>query len=540
MSSRAWAVAGAATSLAVALAVFDFYLFTGGDNAAYYALTRALATGRGYVDLIEPGAPLETQLPPGFPLLLVPFYWLFGGAYVGLKVESLLAGAAALAGLWALARRDPAVPEWAAVAAVWLFGLYPVFRVYTHWVLSDMTYTAISLVALAMFARAAREPFEETPRPQKGGKGRKQPKPERPPREVSDRPAGWWLVATLVALFVFYVRTAGIALLLAPLAWALWRRAWRRAGVVAAILLLGAAPWFLWSSRQPPETGGYLQQVSATRRLDPTSGRLSLGGYAGRMADNLAHYGTLDFPQMFWPQVVPPAAGPWVPPPLAARVFALFLGGALLGFGVARSLRRRGLTVMDLYALLTLGILLAWAWTGDRFFMTLAPLLWLYVLVGLDGASRLVARSSLPARIVAGALALFLGLGALREIPPALERTRAWLDGDELAGYSDYWQDYFSAARWIGENAPDAVIVARKPTFAWYWSGGRPSFVYPFHGDPDATWASFRQRGATHLLLDYDSREFLATTLEPHVDELDVVHAAPRRAVVVVRIRPLR
>jgi hypothetical protein len=64
------------------------------------------------------------------------------------------------------------------------------------------------------------------------------------------------------------------------------------------------------------------------------------------------------------------------------------------------------------------------------------------------------------------------------------------------------------------------------------------SAVYPFHGDPDATWASFRQGGATHLLLDYDSREFLATTLESHVDELALVHASPRRAVVVVRIRP--
>ena len=68
----------------IALAVFDPYLFTGGDNVRYYALAKALATGRGYVDLITPGTPTETIYPPGFALLLVPFYWIFGGAYVGL------------------------------------------------------------------------------------------------------------------------------------------------------------------------------------------------------------------------------------------------------------------------------------------------------------------------------------------------------------------------------------------------------------------------------------------------------------------------
>ena len=107
-SPRAWAWIGGGVAMAIAAAVFDPYLFTGGDNVRYYALAKALATGRGYVDLITPGTPPETVYPPGFALLLVPFYWIFGGAYTGLKVESLVAGGVALWGLWSLARRDPA------------------------------------------------------------------------------------------------------------------------------------------------------------------------------------------------------------------------------------------------------------------------------------------------------------------------------------------------------------------------------------------------------------------------------------------------
>jgi hypothetical protein len=273
-------------------------------------------------------------------------------------------------------------------------------------------------------------------------------------------------------------------------------------------------------------------------RLDPTSASISSDSYVNRGWDNLVHYATNDFPQMFSPLVEPPALGRWRHPPLAVQVFSIILGGALLGFGIYLALRRRGLAVWDVHALLTTGILLVWAWTSDRFFLTLAPLLWLYIVVGLDAASRFVMGTARAGQIAVAAIVVVLTVGAMRDLPTQLRLTRAWLGGDDLAGYSEFWQDYFSAAKWVGENAPDAVIVARKPTFAWFWSGGRPSFVYPFHRDPDRTWDSFRSKGATHLILEENSRLFLATTLEPHVDELELVHSSPRRIAVVVRMQP--
>lgn len=511
-SPARWALVGGIVAIGFAAAVFDPYLFTGGDNVQYYALARALATGRGYVDLIVPGAPIETVYPPGFALLLVPFYWLFGGAYTGLKVESLVAGGVALWALWALARRDRAVPAWAAAAAVWVFGLYPVFRVYTHWVLSDMSYVAVTLLALVAFQRAG--------------------------EVAEDHPWGRWLGGCLLALLAFYVRTAGVALLGAALGVALLRRQWRRAGVLAAVVAIGVAPWLLWTSQRPPETGGYLQQVRLENRLDPTSTRLDPQGYVQRTSWNLVHYGTRDFPQMFWPYVRPPAEGRVLRPPPAVRVFALLVGGILMAIGIVAALRSRGVAVWDLYGLATLGILALWAWTGDRFFLTLAPLLYLYVLIGADRASTLITRSPRPAQALVGALALVLAIGAAREIPSQWRLTRAWLGGDRFGGYEPFWQDYFESAEWIGVQAPDAVIVARKPTFAWYFSGGRPSFVYPFHGDPDATWRTIRSKGATHILAEPMTRDFLGPTLAPRIDELDVVHAGPHRIAFVLRIAP--
>jgi hypothetical protein len=43
---RVWALVGGAVALALAIVAFDPYLFTGGDNAQYYALTHALGGAR--------------------------------------------------------------------------------------------------------------------------------------------------------------------------------------------------------------------------------------------------------------------------------------------------------------------------------------------------------------------------------------------------------------------------------------------------------------------------------------------------------------
>ncbi|MFN2419923.1 MAG: glycosyltransferase family 39 protein [Gemmatimonadota bacterium] len=499
-----WAAAGVVVGLLAALALFDLRLFIGGDNAYYIALTRALATGRGYVDLIAPADGPHTQYPPGFPLLLVPAWWLGGGALFVLKLVSWVAAGFALAGTWALARRDPAVPPWAAAAAVWLLALYPVFLAYAHWTLSEMTFVAVSMWALWALLRSGDD----------------------------DRWNGAWLAGCLLALGGFAVRTAGITLIAAAVAWALLRRRWRRAGVAAAVAALGVIPWILWSAQNPPPTGGYLEQVRASNPYDPASAPLGAGAVLGRAAQTVVHYALLEFPRLFWP-----FDGEL---PYAVRAFGFLLGGALLAIGVWRAIRARGIQTWDLHTFFALGMILIWPWRGDRFFLTIAPFVWLYLLVGLEHVARSVLQRAIVAQVTVAALALFLLIGGMGKAPEVWEINRRHLDGEELAGYTPFWRDYFEAARWIGENAPDAVIVARKPTFAWYWSGGRPAFVYPFRTDYEATWRMIREQGATHVLFDPGgaTATYLIPALQGHLDSIEAVHAAPNRLVYVLRIAP--
>lgn len=498
--ARAWAIAGGAVALALAVAAFDPYLFTGGDNAQYYALTRALATGRGYVDLVRPGAPPHTLYPPGYPALLVPLYLASGGGMVAMKLLSLAAGAGVLAGLYGLARRDPAVPVWAAAAAVGLVGLYPPFREYTHWVLSDMTYTALVVAALLAFQR--------------------QTDPE-------ERRWAGWLLACALALAAFYVRIAGVALLAAVVGWALLGRRWRHAVVAALVFAIGALPWIAWTRQAAPAgPAGYLEQAAVASPFSAPPGEL-LGSLGERFAAVVIEYGSYQLPGLFWPVS---------PPPPAARALGATMGTALLVYGAWRVIRRRGLRPWDLYVASTLGLIYLWPWLGERIFLTLAPFLWLYLLAGADSVSQRIAGGRAPAVAIALLVALILLAGGASSAARQIPRTRAYLAGDRLDGYSSFWRDYFDAARWIGIHAPDAVVLARKPTLVWYWSG-RPAVVYPRRAAPEETLRFIRQTGVTHVLFERSTEEALAPALLPRQDRLELLYRAPQGQAAVVRLR---
>jgi hypothetical protein len=498
---RVWAMVGGAVALALAIVAFDPYLFTGGDNAQYYALTHALATGRGYVDLVRPGAPPHTLYPPGFPVLLVPFHLASGGSIVFMKVLSLLAGAGLLWAVYALARRDPAVPAWGAAAAVALVGLYPPFREYTHWVLSDMTYTALAAAALLAFQRQS-DPVEPEP--------------------------GWtgWMAACALALSAFYVRVAGVALFAAVVGWSLLERRWRRGAAAALFFALGTLPWIAWSRQAAASArAGYVEQAAAGAALSTSSGDLPRI-LAERLREVMVEYGTYQLPGLFWPGS---------PPPPAARAAGATLGGALLVYGAWRVLRARGVRPWDLYVAATLGLIYPWPWLGERIFLTLAPFLWLYLLAGADDAARRVGGGRVPAIAATALVALTLFGGGVVAAGRQVPRTRAWLAGNELGGYPPFWQDYFDASKWIGVNAPTAIVLARKPTLVWYWSR-RPTVVYPFRGDPEEKWRFVDETGVTHLLLDPSTERALAPALESRKDRLELAYRARGGQAAVVRL----
>ena len=511
-----WIAAGSVLLfLILGLLLFDPRLFTGGDNVVYYLLGKALATGQGYVSLYEPGTPQHTLYPPGYPILLVPVFWLFGGSFWAGKALSFAAAMAALA-LSVRYLRQRLEPR-AESGIVFAFALFfmaanSTFLAYSHWKLSDMPYLAVSLGAL-IFAEGE-------------GRGVKR-----------------WLPAALLAACAYLIRTAALPLC-AAVTWGVWRRHGRWAGACTAALCLAVVVgWALRNAGADPEGPGYLAQFFAVDPYKPALGTLTATSFAARVVDNLGTYAFLEVPRLVWPFL--PALGE--PEPLAAYVLGAALVPLLL-YGFARQVSRRGLQAGDLYAALYVALLAAWHWKGDRFLLPLLPLLLGYIGLGLvdlvrGGEATRVAAPAPPGdgargsgfrRVRGGVALLALALAltpnlwhALRRVPAQLSVTLHHLSGDRLAGYQWFERDYFAAAIWLRENAPpEAVVVSRKPQFIYLFSGLK-SVLYPY-GPPEEIERAVRESRARYLIYDQlgaSASYYLRPYLLAYANEYEPAHA---------------
>jgi hypothetical protein len=491
--------------LLLGVLLFDPRLFTGGDNVVYQLLARALAEGRGYVTLYEPGEPPHALYPPGYPALLAPLV-AAGGGVLASKLLSLAAAAASvwLSARWLRDRLEPGSGGAAArAAALALLATSSTLLAYSHWMLTEAPFLAVSLGALILA--------------------------ERP-----DRPRGWvW--AALLAAFGFLLRTAGFPLCVA-VAWAAWRRRGAFAGAASAgISGLAVLLWTLRNAVVAPGEPGYLDQLLQADPYVPAEGALTFAALAARVGENAAAYAFLELPRTVWPFLPGGGAPPTAGIALGAALLALLIAGAW------RQASRRGIGAGEVYAALHACLLAVWAWNGERFLLPILPLLLSYVALGGVSVAavgeRLIGRptrtagaaAAAPRRIVAAALAVLVlpnaAFAAVR-VPEQLRVTAAHLRGDRLAGYDPLARAYFASAVWLGERAPaGAVVVSRKPQFT-YWFSGLRSVLYPYAA-PDSIEAGVREAGGDYLIFDrlgLSAEYYLRPYLLAYLDRWALIH----------------
>ena len=428
----------------------------GGDNTAYLALARSLLEHGRYLELWDPDRPPHTQYPPGFPAILA------AAALAGLRSWSALklmmlgfsAAAVGLSHLWMRQRVAP-VP---ALALGTLVAVAPGLAGESQWVLSDVPFWAVTMAALLALER-----------------GR----------------TGWGVGLAFAALGI---RTAGLPLILAIVAWLTVRRRWKAAAGTATVLLtLGVA----WTLRGTDGTG-YLAQFWLENPYAPSLGRVGVAGLLERMVANLDRYGLSILMRTL-------AGG--------AGLVGAIGGGALVlaaGAGFARRLwqaptpdRPSTRPLVELFAVLYSGMLLLWPeqWASDRFLIPILPVLLVYAADGVGMLPLPRARRWVGAVGVTALLALSAPMTATLWEDAATCRERA-ADEGPLACLAPDERAFLELAQWTRGRLPeDAVVVSRKPR-QWYWYSGYPGGVYPFTRDRGRVLERAAEIGARHLVLD--------------------------------------
>lgn len=492
--ARAWTtpVALAAVHLLLALAAFDPTPHTGGDNAAYIALARSLLEHGRYVELWDPATPPHVVYPPGFPALLALAMLIGLKPWVGLKLVIVATSTAAVASSYLWLER-----QWGrqtALAIGILLATSPAVVDMSHWVLSDIPFWLLTMVALWGFARL----------------------------EAGHRDGA--VIGIAATVLAYFTRSAGIPLVLAVGAWLALRRCWRALAAFAAVFLPLAFLW--WLRGRGVEANDYVSQFLAVNPYRPELGRIGIADLASRMWANNGLYTLVYLP------VVLIGKGGGVAGVLGVGVAILALAGWI------SRIRRPGLP--ELLLPLYVGLLYVWpeVWAGERFLLPAVPLILGYAAHALMKAVRRLGVSRphwVGAASVAGIVLLALP-AQLDGIRRGIACTTAYRLGATYPCLTPPWQDFFSVAEWTRVNLPeDAVVLTRKPRL-FYELSGRRGRIYPRSPETTELLREAREAGARYIvldLLDAQSYRYLLPALAGRPGAFCVVHSlGPERATV--------
>ena len=444
----------------------------GGDNAAYLTLAYSLLRDGSYTELFDPAGLPHTKYPPVFSLLLAGLMAVGVRTWVAFKSVAAVAtvAVAALTFLWA-ERRVGTV--WAAGVAL-LVAASSAVVYYSHWILSDPVFVALTLAGLWALEREGGARETGTGHEAGAGDGR------------------WWLAVGIGAAgLAYFTRSAGLPLVLAVWAGLALRRRWR--ALAAAAVTLGV-PMLLWMARaRQGGEGDYVSEFWLVNPYDPGLGSVGLGGLLARVAENAAGYLTSHVPAGI--------VGTAGPAPALLGVALVVVAAA----GWALEARRR-LGPAELFLPLYAGLILLWpaVWSGDRFALPLYPLLFAYAAVALQrGLGRLGAVLPSAAGAAAFLLVFVPALGswtdAFRHASNCSAAVRA---GGPFACYTPGVAAFVEAAAWAGANLPEgAAVLSRKPRI-FYVMGGVPSRTFPFTEDPAEHLGLAEALGARYVLVD--------------------------------------
>lgn len=475
---RAALAAVLASSAIIVWAAFNPVPHTGGDNAGYVSLAHGLLTTGAYTDVFDPEGLPHTKYPPVFPALLALLMALGARTWVALKLTAAVPTvlAAGLTYLWAERR----LGTLGAAAVALTVAISSGFVYYSHWILSDPLFVALTLAALYALARVD-DAWDGA-----------RVEDESDDVEPSERATTVWLVAGVAATgLAYFTRSAGLPLVVALLGWLAFRARWR---VLAGAAVALGVPMLAWWLRGRGEgVAQYATEFWMVDPYDPGAGTIGVLGLPARVLENLSAYVL-----QHGPAGVVGQGGPAL-----AQLGVLLTLAAIAGWVL--SVRRR-IGPAELFLPLYAGLVLLWpaVWGGDRFALPLYPLVFVYGAVALRAAtSRLPAPA---ASVTAAAALLVLLLPAGSSWMDTARQSSACARVAEARGpwgcYGARIGSFVQAATWTATGLPEgSAVLSRKPRH-FYALSGHPSRAFPFEADPAAHLALADRLGARYVLLD--------------------------------------
>ena len=313
----------------------------GGDFSQYILHAQNLASGKPYADLevvsraFNPTGP--SGYPPGLPLAIAPLQWAFGLNLVAFKVPIVLSFGVVLWVFWLMLRQH--LPRRWALGALSFLAFSPWMLKFSNNILSDIPYLAPLLLSLYLLDRF-----------------------------YSARPAfGAAASVALAVLAAALFRAVGTTLLPVAVAYAIWRHGRHLPAVLAISAAVGIALYWVYSvcSCGSSYLGTFAYNPEDLLRIIQENVAI----YKRSLIRYLAIYPSRNEGSVLY---------------VVANGAATLAFLALVGIGVASSVRRRKFGFAEAYVPCYLAIILIYPYSQKvRYLLPVLPVLCIHAFVGL-------------------------------------------------------------------------------------------------------------------------------------------------------------
>lgn len=453
MTKQTWAfLAASALVLAVYVLRLDHIVGIMGDDAWYALLGRTLARGGGF---LQPNTPTPGQLPylpPGFPLLLAPLWYVapvFPTNVLVLKALSVAAMFATAGLTYAYSRAHTEWPrELSLIVAVAVALVPSLVFLATSTLMSDCVFLAVQLATLVAL--------------------------ERWPTRTGTVVAGFGAAVAML------MRAVGVTVPVGAVVYLCLTHQWRRAAMLTAVVVVSLLPWQIYASRHAPTDAqmGNGEALLSYRRVfwqrwagDSKAGVATLRDLPLRIGQNTVDVITRDAVALVAPSLLrgPHQSGLEVVGvgsygmlgPMGNGVGTMIVSTALfllLALGWTRAVQRR-LSIADIVVPLSLALIVAWPFWTFRFILPLAPFLLIYLVNGLRAVTP--AGSRVPALAMLGVAGL-----SLFDHGDYIARARV-----RQPDWSIYAEDTDAVLAWLQQHPVDGVIATSNPALVYLRTG---------------------------------------------------------------------
>ncbi|MEO0088290.1 MAG: hypothetical protein ABIK77_00225 [candidate division WOR-3 bacterium] len=487
--------------LLLAILAYDPKPALGGDNIHYLLLARSLISFKGYRDLWHPEEKPHTQYPFGFPLLIIPFLLIFGEYSLFLNFLPLLF----FIGSFFLVKKIFQETKWQ-IPLIVLFFFSPWVIENSHVLLSEPPFIFFSLLTYYLFILyEKRKDFK------------------------------FFILFLLSAIFTFFIRTAGIALLLAIFLYFFEKRKYKLLIIALTLFLITFFPWEIRNRKVTPKSS-YLQQFLQKDPYQPELGNINFSGYLSRVFKNFYFYNFVIIPQLFYLNEFPPIS--WQVIIGSLTIFLILV--ALFTFMKDKKPLNK---LIFYYFLFSSLVIFSWpeVWSSERF---LFPFFIFFLYLIFIGSEKIFMKYKLSFLIYPLFFLIFLfylirDFQRIKENLPNLIKN---FSGDKYAGYSLDWQNYFKALEWLKENTEEkAIIISRKPEFTYFISR-RKSLLYKFSSNPQEVLKEILENKADYLLYDnfywtLTSQRYLLPVLKIYSQYFQLVYKTSPPEMEIFKIR---